>query len=121
MASRLSGPDLPPPTSKARTLPIEQSPATELDIDVHTAPASGALTFDGAAFHTGCRWNRHSFDVASASFALDAGGAYAGRVPPGTYDLLFLGGGRSQGRRIRSHLASTGRYSARVLPGTYDL
>ena len=80
--------------------------ATELDIDVHTAPVSGVLTFDGAAFPAGCRWNLHSFDVASASFALDAGGAYAGRVPPGTYDLLFLGGGTGSSCPV-SNLVST--------------
>ena len=65
--------------------------ATERDIDLRTAPISGAFTLDGAALPAGCRWTLLSSDVASASFALDATGAYTGRVPPGTYDLIYLG------------------------------
>ena len=65
----------------ARARAVEPAGATVLDIDVHTAPVRGAITFNGAALPAGCYWNLRSLDVASASFVLDAAGAYSGRVP----------------------------------------
>ncbi|HEY0464776.1 MAG TPA: hypothetical protein VGC79_11230, partial [Polyangiaceae bacterium] len=72
---------------------VSRPPPNELDIDVHTAPVSGVVTFNGAPLPAGCTWYLRSPNVASAAFAVDAAGAYAGRVPPGTYDLLYQGAG----------------------------
>jgi len=63
----------------------------QVDIDVRTAPLSGAFTVDGAVPPPDCNGELSSAKVGGLTFALDAAGAFSGRVLPETYDVVYRG------------------------------
>jgi hypothetical protein len=68
------------------------SVTTRLDVDVPSAPVSGAITFNGVPASAATGGNL-LLRNATEAFALTAADsvAYAARVVPGTYDLYFAG------------------------------
>jgi len=69
------------------------SVTTRLDVDVPSAPVSGAITFNGVPASAATGGNLLLRNATGDAFALTAADsvAYAARVVPGTYDLYFAG------------------------------
>lgn len=69
------------------------SVTTRLDVDVPSAPVSGAITFNGVPASAATGGNLLLRNATGDAFTLTAADnvAYAARVVPGTYDLYFAG------------------------------
>lgn len=69
------------------------SVTTRLDVDVPSAPLSGAITFNGVPASAATGGSLLLRGATGDVFTLTAadGAAYAARVVPGTYDLYFAG------------------------------
>ena len=71
---------------------VPNSDPAQVDIDVRTAPVSGAFTIDGAAVPNLCKGSLRGAKIGSFSFSLDSASAFSGRVLPETYDVIYRGG-----------------------------
>jgi len=74
-------------------LVVPNTDPAQLDIDVRTATVSGAITFDGAVAQ--CNASLRSARAGNFAFGLDSAGAFAGRVLPETYDVVYGGAASS--------------------------